>query len=157
VSEELHREKNTHPHKRSNRALYERPHENKVTRRVEEKKVEEKEQDKVGALQKTLTCTLITPQGLLCEKECYVLCCCSIDGRLIIKPGHTPLLTPLKEGLVECHFEKKGTELFFKVCKGVIHITQQSVTIFTLGGHVCEEGPVLKKARSYMWDDDAPF
>ncbi|MES2661694.1 MAG: F0F1 ATP synthase subunit epsilon [Pseudomonadota bacterium] len=76
----------------------------------------------------TFLCEIVSAEEHLFSENLTMLVCMGEMGELGITPGHTPLLTSLKPGVVRI-FRENGSEDVFYVSGGILEVQPKHVTI----------------------------
>lgn len=95
---------------------------------------------------KTLTVSVVTPDGPVLNKEYEMVSCRAEDGELGILPGHIPLVAPLDIGAVRL---KRGndTELL-AVSGGFLEVLPDKVTILAQSAETPDQIDVERAERA---------
>ena len=101
---------------------------------------------------KTLHCHLYTAQQTLVSDIFVRVSFSALDGVMTLLPGHAPLLTVLKKGLLYLHTADDDDSLIYNVGNGIAHITQDKLDLFTQEAFLNEdEAPAFKQDAPYVW------
>lgn len=95
---------------------------------------------------KTLTVSVVTPDGPVLEEECEMLSCKAESGELGILPGHIPLVAPLSINAVRLKHENK-TE-YVAVNGGFLEVRPDKVTILAQSAEKAEDIDVERAKRA---------
>lgn len=76
---------------------------------------------------KTVQVDVVTPEQKVYEGEATMVIARGVEGDLGIQPGHTPLVTPLKEGVLRIKLENKEEQI--KITGGFLEVRPEKVTI----------------------------
>ncbi|NLJ83485.1 MAG: F0F1 ATP synthase subunit epsilon [Halanaerobiaceae bacterium] len=94
----------------------------------------------------TIKLEIVTPAGKKYSGEIEYLRVPAMDGEIGILPGHTPLVTGLKIGLLEI---KKGTErLVIPISEGFIEVTPGNINVVVRTAELPEEIDVERARRA---------
>lgn len=99
--------------------------------------------------------SLITPEGLVCEETVCEVSMWAIDGKMVVRGGHAPLLAALKPSYLRVR-PKPATNHFlvFDIEEGIAHITANSVQVFATKAFLTDDANVVaKKATPYNLED----
>lgn len=86
---------------------------------------------------KTLTVSVVTPDGLVLEDDYEMISCRAENGELGILPGHIPLVAPLS--INEVRLKKDSTESYMSVNGGFLEVRPDKVTILAPSAETAEE------------------
>lgn len=78
---------------------------------------------------KTLTVSVVTPNGLVLEDEVEMVSCRAESGELGILPGHIPIVAPLEISGVRLKKNGSGQPTILAVHGGFIEVRPDKVTI----------------------------
>ncbi|OYX43370.1 ATP synthase F1 subunit epsilon [Candidatus Saccharibacteria bacterium 32-49-12] len=73
---------------------------------------------------------LITLAGVKVDQPIYSATIPAVDGEISIFPGHEPLVTMAKAGVIGVTYEKDGDEVdYFAISGGVVEVSYDSIQI----------------------------
>src|SRR5690625_466231 len=86
---------------------------------------------------KTLTVSVVTPDGLVLEDNYEMGSCRAENGELGILPGHIPLVAPLT--INEVRLKRENTENYVAVNGGFLEVRPDKVTILAQSAEKAED------------------
>jgi len=86
---------------------------------------------------KTLTVSVVTPDGLVLEDNYEMVSCRAENGELGILPGHIPLVAPLT--INEVRLKRENTENYVAVNGGFLEVRPDKVTILAQSAEKAED------------------
>ncbi len=95
---------------------------------------------------KTLTVSVVTPDGLVLEDDYEMVSCRAENGELGILPGHIPLVAPLS--INEVRLKKDSTESYMAVHGGFLEVRPDKVTILAPSAENVEDIDVRRAEES---------
>ena len=86
---------------------------------------------------KTLTVSVVTPDGLVLEENYEMVSCRAENGELGILPGHIPLVAPL--AINEVRLKRDNIENYVAVNGGFLEVRPDKVTILAQSAEKAED------------------
>lgn len=86
---------------------------------------------------KTLTVSIVTPDGLVLEDNYEMVSCRAENGELGILPGHIPLVAPL--AINEVRLKRENAENYIAVNGGFLEVRPDKVTILAQSAEKAED------------------
>lgn len=95
---------------------------------------------------RTIAIDIVTPDRVVFRDEIEILIAPALDGLLGILPGHAPLVTGVKIGLVK--IRKDGQEFFIATSGGILEVRPDQISLVVSTAELPDEIDVDRARRA---------
>ena len=95
---------------------------------------------------RTIAIDIVTPDRVVFHDEIEILIAPALDGLLGILPGHAPLVTGVKIGMVK--IRKNGQELFIATSGGILEVRPDQISLVVSTAELPDEIDVDRARRA---------